>query len=301
MSIPRPTAPIEAFDKETVIKRNPHTDFATVEAQRPNYHAARTYQPTKTPNPSWQPGDGASNDDWQHRELIAIDPNDPTRTSNQNYKLMISTTLPRPIALVSTVAADGTRKNLAPFSYFNNVSNDPPLYSIAFYGVDKQSLVNLIETGELSISVVSDWFFEAANFTSVYTPPHISEWPLSGLHPAKSSIVKPAHVAEAAFSIECTLHSLQPIFSKTELNDEGTPLQTVTLALVEAVMFHVREDAIDEMKENVDIKVLRPVWNGGGIMYGSILDGWETLRPDSFGKLRETKAIKDILEKAGDQ
>ncbi|KAE9364700.1 flavo protein-like protein oxygenase [Stipitochalara longipes BDJ] len=292
-----PEAQIEAYDKEALVQRNPHADFAEVEAKRPNYDPSSFWVPTKTPKPSWRPGDGASMNTWQGKPMITIDPYGPGRTPNQNYKLMISTTVPRPIALVSTVSADGKRQNLASFSYFNNVASDPPTYSIAFAGKEAiDTLRNIEEIGELCISVVSDWFLEAANFTSVNTPAHLSEWPLAGLHSLKSSKVRPSHVAESAFSMECKLPSVTPLFSKTKMNEDGSPERANTLVLVEAVMFHAREDAIDGKRETVDIKVLRPVWRGGGITYGTCFGGWETPRPDSFRALRETQPIKDILQ-----
>ncbi|KUJ16067.1 flavo protein-like protein oxygenase [Mollisia scopiformis] len=287
---------VEAYDKEALVKRNPHVDFPAVEASRPDYDGLRSWIPSKTPNPKWQPGDGASRSGWEQHRMIAIDPDSHDRTVNQNYKLMISSTVPRPIALVSTVSADGLCRNLAPFSYFNNVSNDPPLYSLAFHGAEaNDSLRNLLETGECCISIVSDWFLEAANFTSVNSPPKISEWELSGLHPKASDIVKVSYVGEAAVSMECQLHSTQTIWSKTVVDDDGKPIRTATLVLVEAVMFHVREDAIDEKRETVDTKVLRPVWRGGGIMYGTCFDGWETPRPDAFRVLRGTQRVLEIL------
>lgn len=109
--------PIEAYDKEALVKRNPHADFPAIEAKRPDYDPTQFWIPTKTPKPSWKPGDGASSNDWQEQLMITIDPHEPGRTSNQNYKLMISTTVPRPIALVSTISVDGSRRNLAPYSY----------------------------------------------------------------------------------------------------------------------------------------------------------------------------------------
>ena len=292
-----PEATVEAYDKESLVKRNPHADFPGVEASRPDYDPTNFWIPTKTPAPRWKPGDGALNRDWEGKKLIAIDPHAPGRTYNQNYKLMISTTLPRPIALVSTISADGKCQNLAPYSYFNNVTADPPIYSICFAGAeDNDSLRNVKETGELCISIISDWFLEAANFTSVNTPPQLSEWPLAGLHPLESRKVRPPHVAESAFSMECRLHSMMELYSKDKVKKDGSKQRACTLVLVEAVMFHAREDAIDKKHETVDIKVLRPVWRGGGITYGSCFGGWETPRPDPFRELRETQPIKDILD-----
>jgi flavin reductase (DIM6/NTAB) family NADH-FMN oxidoreductase RutF len=211
---------------------------------------------------------------------------------------MISSTVPRPIALVSTISTDGRIENLAPFSYFNNVCNDPPLYSISFHGeLPTDSLRNLLETEECCISIVSDWFLDATNMSSVNTPPNISEWPLSGLQVSKSDVARPGCVAESAFSMECKLHGIVPIFSKNEVDGKGENRRTAMHVLVEGVMFHVREDSIDEKRDTVDIKVLRHVWRGGGITYGSCFEGWETPRPGPFREVREAEAVRDILER----
>lgn len=102
-----PSGPIEAFDKACLVNRNPHADFPTVEASRPDYDISKIWSYSKTPNPVWQPGDGASSQEWRNHKLLGIDPADPCRTANATSKLMISSTVPRPIALVSTITADG--------------------------------------------------------------------------------------------------------------------------------------------------------------------------------------------------
>ncbi|KAF2104056.1 hypothetical protein NA57DRAFT_50904 [Rhizodiscina lignyota] len=293
----QPTDPVEAFDKEALIKRNPHADWAAVEASREEYDSSKTYKYSKSPNPQWQPGDGASNDEWKQHKMVSINPQDPSRTVTQNYKFIISSVVPRPIAFVSTVSKDGLCQNIAPFSYFNAVSPDPPIYTVSIVGDEtKDTLRNCIETGELCISIISDWYLEAANFCAVNTPPQQSEWPLAGLHPRQSTLVKPPHPAEAAFSMECKVHSTVPIYSKNRQNADGSPVRTATLVLCEAVLYHVREDAIDEKTETLKIEVLRPMWRGGGITYGSLFDGFEALRPMAFRHLRETEKVKQILE-----
>jgi hypothetical protein len=68
------TPPVAAFDKEALVKRNPHENFSEVEASRPDYDSSKTWIASKIPNPSWKPGDGALRDGWQKSQLIAIDP-----------------------------------------------------------------------------------------------------------------------------------------------------------------------------------------------------------------------------------
>jgi hypothetical protein len=139
-------------DAEKAIKRNPHPDFKKVEASRPDWREDAEWTFTKIRNPNWRPGDGA-NDGGESlkKNHIQIDPYAEGRPATFNYKLLISAIVPRPIAFVSTVSADGTSTNLAPFSYFQMVNHDPPIFVIGFSGGfdrAKDSLRNLKETGE---------------------------------------------------------------------------------------------------------------------------------------------------------
>lgn len=100
----------------------------------------------------------------------------------------------------------------------------------------------------------------------------------------------PPSVSESAFSIECKLHSSQDL-----LNNEGT--STATLVLIEALVFHVRGDVIakDPLKATVDLKLLFPVWRGGGITYGTCFQGFERPRPATWRKVKNEDAVVDIL------
>lgn len=121
---PNRNLPVEAFDKESLVNRNPHPDFDLVQGQRPEHERETSFLYTKSPNPGWMVGDGASDGPWRDREFVSIDPAERGRPEVLNYKLMISTTVPRPVALVSTITADGKTNNLAPFSYYQCVIAD---------------------------------------------------------------------------------------------------------------------------------------------------------------------------------
>jgi hypothetical protein len=71
--------PLEAPDKEAAVQRNPHEDFASIQASRAPYNHSDTWQYLKTPNPEWKIGNGAHNEEWKKHEKLAIDPNDPRR------------------------------------------------------------------------------------------------------------------------------------------------------------------------------------------------------------------------------
>lgn len=281
--------PVEAPDKEALVNRNPHADFSTVEASRPDYDISCQWNATKTPNPRWKYGDGANNNGWQQHNSIEIDPEEPTRPSDLNYKLMISSTVPRPIALLGTVSTSGVQ-NVAPFSYFQTVCADPPLYSVCFVGEQpNDSLRNVLETKEACISIVSDSFIEAANATSINTPPYVSEWPLTGLHPQAGRLVKPRYALESAFSIEMKYYSHQDIMSPK------SGRRTATMVLLQAVLFHVWEDAIGQDKATVDIATLRPVFRAGGITYGVCLNGFELPRPEAYRNVREGLEVQALF------
>ena len=288
MSAPS-SAPIEAPYTEAHKNRNPHPNFALVEASRDPYPKTKSWTYTKTPNPQWSWGGGASDPFWQNQPFTSIDPNEPGRASNLNYKLMISSTVPRPIALLSTISESGTR-NLAPFSYFQAVSSDPPVYMVSIVGDEKKdSLLNLLATREACISLISDSYIEAANATSINTPPQISEWDLCGLHQRPSSIVAPPHVAESPFSIELRY------YSHTDIVSPSTGKRTATMVLLEAVQYHCRADAIGADRATVDIAKLRPCFRAGGITYGVAFDGFEIPRPEAFLKLREREDVKALI------
>ncbi|KAL1651534.1 hypothetical protein SLS61_005486 [Didymella pomorum] len=268
------------YDAEKEIKRNPHGDFKAVEASRPPFDASTTFHYTQTPKPDWKTGSGAnctSNASKQHR---SIDPYESGRPVVHNYKLLISAIIPRPIGFTSTISADGSSTNLAPFSYFNMVNHDPPVFVLGFAGgMDKakDTLKNLLDTKEAVINIITEEYVEAANFTSINAPEGVSEWSFSGLTPEKSKIVRPDRVKEAVFSIEAKLVSTHEWTSK---NPDTPDKKTGVTAFLEGVNFWVREDAIDEQGVLVDPAVAKPISRLGGITYARTTQAFELPRPD---------------------
>jgi flavin reductase (DIM6/NTAB) family NADH-FMN oxidoreductase RutF len=245
---------IPASEWEAQIKRNPHPDFKKVEASRPTFDTTSSFRYTQTPQPSWSIGYGPNTPPPPSAQHITIDPFESGRPAGFNYKLLISAIVPRPIAFVSTRSADGTSTNLAPFSYFQMVAHDPPMFIIGFASAltpedkSKDTLRNLAATGECVINIISETFVEAANATSVNAPYDVSEWDVSGLTPAYDChTVKCARVKEAVFSVEAKLESLK------EFDSRSTPgKKSGTLAIVEGTRFWVREDAINDERNIID-------------------------------------------------
>ena len=247
--------------KESDIKRNPHPDFKKVEASRPAWDRdAEGFKYTQVASPSWNFGSGANDlatEDQQRKQHVTIDPFAEGRAPVNNYKLLISAVVPRPIAFVSTVSPDGKTTNLAPFSYFQVINHDPPLFVIGFASslegaaAAKHTLHNLAETRECTVNIISEHFAEAANSTSINAPYGASEWAVSGLTPSYDChTVKPARVKEAVFSIEAKLESLREFESRSK---PGT--KNATMVIIEGTRFWVREDAINEDRNVIDPSV----------------------------------------------
>ena len=98
--------------------------------------------------------------------MISLRPEDlPGREA---YMLTVSTIVPRPIAWVSTVNAEGAL-NLAPFSFFNAVSGKPPtvMFSVGQRdGMAKDTLRNVDEVGEFVVNLVNEAHADAMNLTA---------------------------------------------------------------------------------------------------------------------------------------
>jgi len=124
------------------------------------------------------------------------------------YALLISVILPRPIAWVSTLSADG-RGNLAPFSFFQGVTANPPtlLFVVANTrdGSKKDTLRNVEATREFTVNLVPYSLAEAMNATSASLPHGESEFERFGVRPAPSARVKPPRVADSPVALECVL------------------------------------------------------------------------------------------------
>lgn len=187
----------------------------------------------------------------------------------------------------------GQSTNLAPFSYTQVINHDPPIFIVGFAGGfdnAKDTLRNLVDTNECVINMISEHFVEAANATSINAPYGISEWALTGLHPAPCTTVKASRVKESVFSIEGKLMETKEFESKI------TPgRKTGVLAIIEGTRFWVREDAINEDRNLIDPAILRPMSRLGGITYGRLTEGLELTRPD-FDEVTKPEEVKPLVK-----
>ena len=134
---------------------------------------------------------------------------------------------PRPIGWVSTLCSDGIA-NLAPYSFFNAVSDRPPMLMFSSGGT-KDSLRNLEDSGEFTCSLATWALRDAMNMSSAAVAPQVDEFRLAGLTPAASIYVKPPRVAEAPAAFECRLWRTLPLPAPTGAKSAG---YTVVFGLV---------------------------------------------------------------------
>lgn len=306
MTTPAATEHQQASRETTKPKANPfelggrREEFKEREASRPIFKADQPITTSKTPSPNWRYGEGPNDKSKRDLKHIEIDPNGKDRAMISNYKLLISG-VPRPISFVSTVSADGESRNLAPFSYFQVIDHDPPIFVIGFSGRaprPKDTRKNLIETGECVISVVSEHMIEAVNATSLDVPFETSEWEISGFQTAPSATVKPERVKDAIFSVEGKLLQMIDLDYDGKHKAEGKPAGG--LALIEGKRFWVREDAVNEARDEIKLDVLRPLVQLGGISYGRVGETFELPRPKLQDELNdEDNGLHRILSKDG--
>ncbi|WP_242559709.1 MULTISPECIES: flavin reductase family protein [Pandoraea] len=129
----------------------------------------------------------------------------------QRNKLLHSTVVPRPIAWISSYSSEG-RLNVAPFSFFNLMSGDPPLLSVCIgsrQGRLKDTARNIADTGEFVVNLVSYASIERMNITSIEFDPEIDESTEAKLETVPSRLVKVPRIKESPASFECkTRHAL---------------------------------------------------------------------------------------------
>jgi len=193
---------------------------------------------------------------------MIIDPD--SQTYRENYKLMIGSILPRPIAFVSTISKNGIH-NLAAYSFFNGITSKPP--SVCFAptrkssdGSKKDTLINIEETGEFVVNIVTEDIVGPMNDTAPEFPPEISEFEEVGLTPIESQIVKAPRVKESPINMECKLLEVVEVGAA----EPGGGF----LVIGEIVLFHIQNDLLDNGRINTGL--LKPVGRLAGTEYTTL-------------------------------
>jgi len=183
-------------------------------------------------------------------------------TDSEKSRLLLGLVIPRPIAWVSTVSASG-HPNLAPHSFYTIVSAHPPIVMFAStlssrFRPDgqKDTLVNILETGEFVINFAAGDSLAAIIETSGSFEPDLDEFDLASLEKTASVDVAPPRVARAHAALECRLH-------------RHARMGDAVCVFGDVVRFHIEDGMLEDGRP--DALRLDPLARLGGAHYG-VLD-----------------------------
>lgn len=189
---------------------------------------------------------------------------DPSKISGSDtYKLLTGIIIPRPIGWISTVSSTG-EYNLAPFSFFNAVGEDPPhvMFSTVRTGdTNKDTLNNVLATKHFVVNMVTEDLVEKMNTTAQAIPSDESEFDLAGLTPISSVFVQAPRVKECLVTLECEM--VHHYFLEDHKNGGACVI------IGKVLLFHVDEKVLLEgTKINMDI--YKPVARLAGSNYSRL-------------------------------
>ena len=194
---------------------------------------------------------------------------DPADDGVNAYRLLTALVVPRPIAWVSTLGADG-RGNLAPHSFFTVASGKPPVVPFSSLG-RKDTVRNIEATREFVVNFSSEGMLEMVNASSAPFEHGDDEAELLEITMEDSSTVSPQRVAESPASIECRLERIVEVGSAY-----------VVFGAVTAIT--VRDDVL--VDGHPEMELLRPVSRLGREEWG---------RPPEVFHLTRPKKPDDVL------
>ncbi|WP_271407936.1 flavin reductase family protein [Pseudomonas sp. Q1-7] len=188
------------------------------------------------------------------------------------YRWLANTVTPRPIAWVSSLSKDGI-SNLAPFSFFQVISDDPATLLVNISTRDdgqlKDTLRNVQDTGELVIQLVSFQQAESMNASAAWLPHGVSEFEHCGIATEPSLRVRPPRVQGAPVAFECRVAEIQP-YPRANPNCH--------LVFAEVLLAHV-DDAVLTEAGRTDPQRLDLVGRLGGSAYTRTRDTFNMVRP----------------------
>lgn len=198
---------------------------------------------------------------------------DPKQISErENYKFLIGSIIPRPIAFVTSISEDGV-VNAAPFSFFNIVSSNPPMISVSIQrkkGELKDTARNIRAKEQFVVHIVDTENVEQVNKTAANLPPDESEIAVAGLSLVKSEKIDVPGVKEAKVRLECVLEKALELGGDYE--NAGCDL-----IVGKVVYYHIEESLYEDGR--IDPKGLGAISRLAGNDYAKIGEQFTIERP----------------------
>ncbi len=177
--------------------------------------------------------------------------------------------VPRPIGWITTLSAEGI-VNLAPYSFFNGVSTDPPMVMFANNGPAKDSLINCEATGEFVANLAIWELRDQMNETSAGVGPDIDEFTLAALETEPAQLVKPPRVKAAPMHLECLYHQTVELPS-------DTPGTRNAIVIGRVIGVHIKDEVLTGGM--VDMNKIKPIARLGYMDYTRVDMVFTMLRP----------------------
>ncbi|MEC7498328.1 MAG: flavin reductase family protein [Planctomycetota bacterium] len=192
--------------------------------------------------------------------------------SRDIYRMMVSLIAPRPIAWVSTRDRGG-RSNLAPYSFFNGVGSNPPCLVFApanrSDGMKKDTLLNIEQSNEFVVNLVSHSQSESMNQTAAEYPQDVSEFEACGVESTPSVHIDVPRVSGAVASFECEAMQILHL-------GEGPGGANLVIGRILAI--HIQDELVDDqgfpLAEQLDL-----IGRLGGSSYVRVSDRFDLKRP----------------------
>jgi flavin reductase (DIM6/NTAB) family NADH-FMN oxidoreductase RutF len=184
---------------------------------------------------------------------------------NDPFKALVA---PRPIGWISTLSPEGIA-NLAPYSYFNAMSQSPH-YVVFGSGGRKDSIRNAEAAGEFAVNLAIWELREQMNASSANAPPHVDEFELARLTKAPCRLIKAPRVAESPVCLECRL------FKVIELPDDQGKVGD-WIAIGRVIGIHIDDRFIDSGRVNT--AAMKPIARLGYSEYATVETAWRMRRP----------------------
>ncbi len=206
-----------------------------------------------------------------HSEFFGIQPKDHFWV--EIYHLMNSIVQPRPIAWISSVSEAGAL-NLAPFSYFNICSMNPPIISNSIFynrdGSEKDTLKNIKATGKYVVGAVSLEAAEKANLSSAPYDSNVNEFNEAQVQPIARENGEPPFISESPVQLVCELHQTIPL-------GQGAGVGTLVLGNVKEIFLSVQLKDI-EWQKGISPERMNNVGRMGADFYTKTTDVFQMAR-----------------------
>lgn len=202
--------------------------------------------------------------------MISIKPDE--MSERDNYKFLIGSIIPRPIAVVSSLSKEGV-VNIAPFSYFNIVTANPPIISLSIQrksGEMKDTTKNILGNKQAVIHIADEENIESTNQTAANLKSSESELFRTDFTLGSSVLVSVPLINELKIKMEVGLYQHVPIMDQEQV--------TADLLLLKVENYHIQEGLYK--KGRIDADLLKPMSRLAGNDYAALGKKMSIKRPD---------------------